>query len=249
MNVIRNKGFVLTELLIAGLLATFLMLGVVQMAAGVSRGLLLVESQSGSFQGGRFAIDQIRDSAMSAGFNPRPWEPDTHVVALGDATQDGGYGASDILMMRQASDRNCYGNTNDATDEQGNPAFFLRESKYEVTAAGNLAHSCWFGATEASMVRQINRQGIVQHVESFQVLFAEDTDGDRHANRLVRANHWNDINQVVGLVIGLLVTTEQPLGGAGPSSFTVLDATITPPSDGRLRMTWTASIPLFSKLR
>ena len=249
MNTAGNNGFVLTELLISGLLAAFLMLGIVQMAAGVSRGLLLLESQSDVSQGGRYAIDQVRDTVMSAGFNPTPWEPGSRIIPLGEATLDGGSGASDVLMLRQLSDRNCYGNTNSATDGQGNPVFYLRESKFDVTPSGNLAHTCWFGPQGGPMVRQINRQGIVQHVETFQVLYAEDTDGDRHANRLVRANHWNDIEQVVGLEVGFLVTTDQPVGGTSPTSFSVLDERISPPPDGRLRKTWITSIPLVSRLR
>ena len=246
---VRARGFILTELLVTGLIAAFLMLGIVQMAAGVSRGLLLIESGSDTLQGGRFVIEQIRNSAMSAAFNPTPWEPEARINALGHATADGGTGANDILMLRQWSDRNCYGNANSTTDALGNPVFFLLDSKFEVTSGGNLAHSCWYGPDDSSMTRQINRLGIVQGVESFQVLYAEDTDADRQANRLVRAGRWNDIDRILGLEIGLLVGAEKTPGGGSPALFSVLDETVTPPQDGRIRKTWTASIPLVSKLR
>jgi Tfp pilus assembly protein PilW len=81
---------VLTELLVAGLLAAFLMLGLIQMAAGVSRGLLLIESLSQSQQGGRFAVDQIRDGVMAAGFHPSPWDGSSTIPGLGEETSDGG---------------------------------------------------------------------------------------------------------------------------------------------------------------
>jgi len=244
-----QPGFVLTELLIAGLLTTFLMLGIIQMAAGVSRGLLLIESQSATHQGGRFAIDQIRNTAMSAGFDPYPWDSDTQFPALGENTRDGGAGGNDSLVVQLRSDHNCYGNPNSTPGDDGRPAFFLRESTIEVTPAGNLAHTCWFGPDGTSMVRQINRQGLVQHVDSFQVLYAEDTDGDQHANRLVRANGWHDANHIVGLEVGLLVASKQQIGGEASAAIAVLDETITPQADVRLRKTWTSSIPLFSRLR
>lgn len=249
MKSTRDTGFVLTELLVAGLLTTFLMLGIIQMAAGVSRGLLLIESQSHTQQGGRFAIDQIRSATMAAGFNPAPWEGDGEVSALGDATSDGGPGGNDILVLRQQSDKNCYGNPNTSLDGSGNPAFFLRESTFEVNASNNLAHTCWFGPDSGSLVRQINREGLVQHVDSFQVLFAEDTDGDRLANRTVRAGAWLEPSQVVGVQLGLLVASEKPVSDHVPPTFTVLDEVVTPQSDGRLRKTWTTNIPMVSRLR
>jgi hypothetical protein len=242
-------GFVLTELLVAGLLAAFLMLGLIQMAAGVSRGLLLIESLSQSQQGGRFAVDQIRDGVMAAGFHPSPWDGSSTIPGLGEETSDGGLDGNDVLVLRQLSDKNCYGNSNTILDGNGRPAFFLRESIFEVTANRNLSHTCRFGPDGGAMVRQINHQGLVQKVESFQLLYAEDSDGDRLANRLVRAGNWNDISNITGIEIGLLIATKESLGEPQTSTMMVLDQAVTPAPDGRLRQVWTTTIPLVSKLR
>lgn len=249
MSTPSRTGFVLTELLVAGLLAAFLMLGLIQMAAGVSRGLLLVESLSQVQQGGRFAVDQIRDGVMAAGFHPSPWDEGGTISGLGEESSDGGSGGNDVLVLRQLSEKNCYGNSNPILDGNGLPAFFLRESTFEVTARSNLAHTCRYGPNERVMVRQINRQGLVQEVESFQVLYAEDNDGDRLANRQVRAGNWNDISNIAGIEIGLLIATKESLGEPQTSTMTVLDQAVTPASDGRLRRVWTTIIPLVSKLR
>ncbi len=90
-----NCGFVFTELLVAGLISAFLMLGLVQMAAGASRGLLLIESLSQTQQGGRFAITQMRDVVMAAGFDPLPWQRAAALQGLGVNSSDGGGDDSD----------------------------------------------------------------------------------------------------------------------------------------------------------
>ncbi|HKJ18882.1 MAG TPA: PilW family protein [Xanthomonadales bacterium] len=244
-----SKGFVLTELLVAGLLSAFLMLGLIQMAAGASRGLLLIESLSQTQQGGRFAIQQVREVVMPAGFRPSPWLGGSAVTGLVSGSGDGGPGGNDVLVVDQYSDLNCYGNTNGTLGSDGRPAFYLKQSKLEVTSSGNLAHTCHYGPDDGVMVRQINRQGLVSGVDSFQVLYAEDTDGNRLANRQVRAGHWADQANVVGIQVGLLVSTEKSLTNQPSQTFTVLDQSLSTANDGKLRQVWTATIPLFSRLR
>jgi hypothetical protein len=244
----KRAGFVLTELLVAGLIATFLLLGLVQMASATSSGLRLIESLSESQQGGRFAIDQMRDAVMAAGFRPRPWE-DANASGLSTDSSDGGFGGSDVLVVRQLSDRNCYGNPNSVLGADGRAAFYARQSIFERTSVGNLAHTCFYGPDDGTLVRQINRQGMVSGVESFQVLYAEDIDGDSKADRRVRAGRWNDIDKVLGVQVGLLLATVEPVGDSDASPLTVLDESFTQPSDGRLRRVWTTTFPLGLKLR
>ena len=244
----NGAGFVLTELLVAGLIAAFLLLGLIQVAAATSHGLRLVESLSQTQQGGRFAIDQMRDAVMAAGFRPQPWA-DIALAGLSEESIDGGPGGSDVLVVRQLSDRNCYGNLNSTLDGDGRAAFYIRQSTFERTAGGNLAHTCFYGANEGALVRQINRQGMVSGIESFQVLYAEDTDGDSKADRRVRADHWNEIEGVVGVQIGLLLASEEPVGDRDASPLTVLDESVMPLSDGRLRRVWTTTFSLGFKLR
>ena len=246
---LQGVGFVLTELLVAGLAATILLLGIVQMATASSRALNLVESVSEAQQGGRFALAQLRDAVMSAGFNPRPWTGNAAALGLSMDSMDGGDGGSDVLVVRELSDRNCFGNLNPALDEGGRPDFFLRERTLERSASSNLALSCFFGPPGGSMVRQINREGLVQRVESFQLLFAEDSDGDGKADRRVRAGRWVDVSRILGVDIGLLLATQDPIGNPVSSPLTVLDQSLTPHRDGRLRRVWRATYPIVSKLR
>lgn len=244
-----SAGFMLTELLVAGLIAAVLMLGLVQMAAGTSRGLTLIESLSESQQGGRFAVDQVRDSVMAAGFDPEPWTRQSPLPGLLGSSSDGGPGNSDVLVIRQLSDRNCYGSYNPTLDGEGRPAFYLRKSRFERSGSGNFAHTCYYGPDDAALVRQINRNGLVQNIESFQVLYAEDTNGDRRAERRVRAGNWADASNVVGVQLGLLLVTAEAVGENDTSPLNVLDEAVMPPADGHLRRVWTTMIPIGSKLR
>ncbi len=246
---IPGPGFVLSELLVAGLIATLLMLGVVQMAAATSRSLSLIEALSATQQGGRLAIDRIRHASMAAGFHPSPWQEGADLTGLSPASMDGGAGASDELVMQQYSDRNCYDNFNSVLDGNGRPAFFLRVEKFERTTASNLAHTCHYGPAGGALVRQINREGLVTGVESFQVLYAEDRDGDHQADRRVRGGRWTNIENVIGLDIALLVASADSPGDGAEMTLMVLDEVVTAPGDGRLRRVWTATIPLGAKLR
>lgn len=242
-------GLVLTELLVAGLMMAFLMLGLVQMAAAASRGLLLMESLSQPQQGARFAVQQLQRVVMGAGYSPEPWTRSAPLEGIGDESEDGGSGTDDVLAVRQISDRNCFENPNPVVDASGAPLFYLRHSIFETTAGDNLAHTCYYGPEGEAMVRQINRQGLVQGVESFQVLYAEDLDGDAGADRRVRAGRWDRRENVVGIDVGILTSSEKALAGGAAEPLTVLDQTIVPASDGRVRTVWTIAIPIGSRLR
>lgn len=246
---VTQSGFVLTELLAAALITSFLMLGLVQMATATTRGLSLVASLSRSQQGGRFAVQQMQSAVMAAGFNPAPWGATGEPLGLSDDSQDGGAGGDDKLVVSQISDRNCFDLPNPVTDVSGNPAFYLRISTFERSGSGNLAHTCFYGPDAGTLVRQINREGLVQNVESFQLLFVEDTNGDRRADRRVRAGQWGDAEHVLGVEVGILLKSEGVVGDAAPPTFQVLDETVSAPGDGRLRRVWTFSIPFGSRLR
>lgn len=243
------RGFVLTELLVAGLITSVLMLGLVQLAAAGSRSLRLIESLSESQQGGRFAIGQLRESVMSAGFHPAPWNDAAGESGVSEDSVDGGDNGSDVLTVRQLSDRNCYGNPNPVPGDDGGAAFFSRVSTFERTASANLAHTCYYGPEGGTLVRQINREGLVRRVDSFQVLYAEDLDGDLRADRRVRAGHWADVRNVLGVDVALLLATPEPVGDGQASAVMMLDQPVTTKADGRLRRVWMATIPLGSKLR
>ena len=94
---------------------------------------------------------------------------------------------SDRLVLRLWSDTNCFGNLNQARDGNGNPVFYLQESLFDLNSSKNLAHTCRYGAAEGELVTQINHQGLIQNVESFQALYGEDVSDDGRIDQWVKA--------------------------------------------------------------
>ena len=139
------------------------------------------------------------------------------------------------MAIRGWSDRNCFDNRNPDLDEAGEPRFYLRESVFDLTGSRNLAHRCRYGPTPADLTTQIARQGVVPGIESFQVLYGEDADGDGDIERWVTADAWSDPARVLGIRVGLLAVSEDAVGDRIARDYDVLDVTESRPADGRLR--------------
>ena len=90
-------------------------------------------------------------------------------------------------------------------------------------------------------------------VESFQVLYGEDADLDGNIERWVAAGQWSDPQHVLGIRIGLLLASEnavadqQTIPPAEP--LRILDATVTPPADGKLRRVVEFAVALRGRAR
>jgi hypothetical protein len=53
----------------------------------------------------------------------------------------------------------------------------------------------------------------------------------------------------LGVQLGLLLASAEALGDEVTTPLTVLDETVIPPADGRLRRVWTTTVAIGSKLR
>ena len=109
----------------------------------------------------------------------------------------------------------------------------------ELNTAGNLAHTCRYGANTEHMVTQLQRQGLVENVEAFQVLYAEDLDGDGMADRWIPGGQWRDEKQVLGLQLALLLSSSQAVKEPVSRNYNVLEEVVTTPADGKLRRVFT----------
>jgi len=225
----------LIELLVAAAVAAVLILGVVTIASATSAASLLQRNQAQVQDNVRFAVNLLSRAVRQAGYSPEPWNDDFGREALTAETADGGARASDRLAVRGWSDRNCFDNLNPDLDDEGQPLFYLRESVFDLTGAGNLAHECRYGPSPADLVTQIRRQGVVPGIESFQVLYGEDADRDGDVERWVRAGEWGDPSGVIGIRIGLLAAGEDAVLEPNSRDYDVLDETASRPPDGRLR--------------
>lgn len=236
----RAGGFSLIELMIAGLLATLLLTGLVQVAAGARSSFALQEDVADLQERARFGLDRLRGALRQAAFAPEPWAGDPFDGEPAVTGTDGGAAGSDRLVLRSHSDRNCFGTRNPDRDPGGDPAFHLKEEVLERNGSDNLAWTCRYGPDDASLTTQVSRQGLMSGVESLQVLYAEDTDGDGRADRWVRAGFWDDVDAIVGLQVGLLLAgTSRDAGprseSGAPVTVNVLDRVVTVPDDSRRR--------------
>jgi len=243
-----RSGFSLLELLLAAALATVLILGLVQMVAAASAAGGLQRNQAQIQDHARLAIGVLSRAIREAGYNPEPWSDAYPPVGLADDSMDGASVSGDRLALRTWSDLNCFGNRNPDVDSAGNPRFYLRESVFDLTGDHGLARLCRYGPGPGGMTTQVPRQGLLTGVESFQVLYGEDGDGDDNIERWVAAGQWSDARRVLGVRIGLLLASEDAVVEPAEASTEVLDVIATTPPDGRLRQVFEFAASLRGRL-
>jgi hypothetical protein len=218
-------------LLLGGLLTTALV-GVVTASTGAWK----VQQELAAMQEStRLAVRALQDASAGAGFSPEPWDAASMAAAVDDASADDALPGGDRLVLTTRSERDCFGRMNPATGPTGAPRFDLLRRTFFARSDGNLVTRCEYGPDNASLVAQINNQGLAEHVEAFQVLFAEDTNADGHADRWVGAGQWQDENRLRGVRFALLLASPGPLMEPLATVHVLLNRTVTAPADGRLR--------------
>jgi hypothetical protein len=155
-------------------------------------------------------------------------------LAVTDESQDSGSSAADQLGLQRWSRHNCYGNENPVTDGDGQPAFYLLQTRFSVNNVNNLALTCRYGPDASQLTTQINHI-VIESVESMQVLYAEDRDGDEIADGWVRAQAWSEESNIRAVKVAVLLATNQPFDQAVSTQITLLDESISTPADGHLR--------------
>ena len=230
-----DRGFTLIELMIGMLLSSILLSGVVALLGGSVSTYRLQLNQSQLEESARYARDVLITHITQAGFQPEPWQPQTGFTALTDENVDGGSSASDQLGLQRWSQTNCYGNDNPVQDVDGQAAFYLLQARFSINNSNNLALTCRYGADHSQLTTQVNNLGLIEGVESMQVLYAEDRNGDNQADGWVKARAWADERNIRAIKLALLLSTEQAFEQAVSRQITLLDETITAPADGHLR--------------
>jgi type IV pilus assembly protein PilW len=239
-----HGGLTLVELLVALLIAAFLIIGLVQIVMAARGSFQLQENQAEVQENGRYAVSTLGKLIRQTGYSPQPWNEDFEPTGLMPGTQDRVSSRSDRLTIRSWSNTNCFDNRNPVEDGFGEAAFFLRESSFDLNDRNDLTHTCRYGPTEAGFTTQIRHQGFVRHVEMFQALFGLDDNGNGHVNRWVKAAEWADQQQILGIKIGLLLRSTDSVVERSKQDFSVLDADYTAAADGRLRLLLEFTAPI-----
>lgn len=225
----------LVELLVAMVLTAILLLGLVQLVIAAGSATLLQDNQAQLEDSTRQAEAQLRRAVGQAGYRPEPWNTVFDGMAVAPGTADGVSAHSDRLVVRGWSDLNCFDNRNPDMDAEGKPRFYIRESTFEMNGSAHLTRSCRYGPSDAGMISQVRRQGLVPGVESFQLLFGEDSDSDGSVDRWVRAGQWSEESHVLGIRVALLLAGPDRVMDPLEQRFEVLDAYRNRGTDGRLR--------------
>lgn len=230
-----NRGFTLMEVMIGMFLSTILISGVVALLSGSTSAYRLLLSQGQLEESGRYARDVLITHISQAGFQPKPWLDLPGFSALTNESVDSGSSTADQLGLQRWSRSNCYGNDNPVTDVDGQPAFYLLQSRLRVNDANNLAITCRYGADSSQLSTQINNFGLVEGVETMQVLYAEDRDDDDIADGWVKAQAWTQESNIRAVKVALLLSTDHPFEEASSKQIVLLDESITTTADGHLR--------------
>jgi hypothetical protein len=212
------------------------LLGLVQFATAAGASRRLQDSQSRLQDQARTAVRLLGDAVGEAGFDPAPWSGE---YALDDAfagSADDISSLSDRLVVRGWSDRNCFDNLNPVSGADGRPAFFLRESSFDLNGDGQLTRSCRYGPSATELTMQVRRQGKVPGVDAFQLLFGIDGDDDGNAELWVGAGGWVRPARVLGVRLGLLLRGADPVAERSSVDHAILDRAFTSPADGHLRL-------------
>jgi len=123
------------------------------------------------------------------------------------------------------------------------------QTRFRINTSDNLAITCRYGPDASHLTTQINNYGLVEDVESMQLLFAEDRDGDNIADGWVSGQAWLNENNIHAIKIALLLSTRQPFEQTPDQQLTLLDETLIPPADGRLRKVSTMTVAIRGRLK
>ena len=249
INTGNSTGFSLLEVLVAMMLSAVLITGIMHLLAGSVSAYRLQLGQSQLEESSRYARDVLVSHISQAGFQTAPWNSAQQMPALTIEAIDSISSRGDQLGLQRWSRRNCFGNDNPVTDSEGQPAFYLLQTRFGISTANNLALSCRYGPDASQLHTQINNFGLVEHVDSMQVLYAEDRNEDQVADTWVTGQAWQNEHDVRAIKVALLLSTRQVLAEKLSRQITLLDATITTADDGHLRKVGSLTTAIQGRLR
>ena len=244
-----QHGFSLMEVMIGVFLSTLLMSAITSLLGGSVSAYRSQLVQGQLEESGRYARDVLVTHISQAGYQPEPWHNPAVTAALTHEATEGDVAPGDVMGLQRWSVKNCYGRENPVKDGDGQPVFYLLQARFRVNGSENLAFTCRYGPDASRLVTQINNFGLVENVESMQVLYAEDRDGDKIADHWVQAQNWQHESNVRAVKIALLLSTPRRFGRVDHDRIELLDETFAPPADGHLRRVNTMTTAIRGRLK
>ena len=238
------NGFTVLEVMLALMLATVLLsalLTVAQSATATLRQAQALDLLSSTARHVHYELSSVVAIA-GAGRDPIDAKP---VTAVAGSRRETG---SDVLSLQSMTPKNCFGNDNPVHGLDGRPAWWLQRNEYSVREGWRLVRTCYYGPVSHSATRQLNAATLVEGVETLRLRFGLDTDGDRRLDHWTRANEWGREDTVIGVRVGLVLATEQPVGATSEAGLTLFGQAHDAAEDGRARIAPTLTFPIRGRL-
>lgn len=232
----KQQGFTLVEIMVAIAIGLLMLAGILQITAASKESSRLQRNMGFVQENIRTTVEILGRDIRNAGYyqddNPDARILTAPVAIITDTTSDGSGANNDEITVTYESNTDCLGQDTPTID--GNQFavnhYFISDERLMCRGNGNAA-----------------AQPLVDGVESMQILYGENTDGDpRSANRYVGPDEA-DLNNVVSVRIALRFHSREGVRqGIDNNQYALLDADPFDPADGdrRLRREVTTTISL-----
>lgn len=229
----HQQGLTLVELMVAATISLLLMAGVIQvfMSSKVSHNL---QNGLGRLQeNARVALDILSLNISMAGFNTgtgtvnkfntaNTLENSTANATLGFTVSNGK--ASDVIEINYLSATDCLGQASGGT---ATDRYYIDGTNLMCLGNGSATPGI-----------------IAEGVENMQILYGEDSDADKIADRYINASNIA-ANPIVSVRIALLINTTENTGTVDTNSYALLNTPLLGPfNDNQLRRIFIRTIIL-----
>jgi type IV pilus assembly protein PilW len=211
----RQAGVSLVELMVALVISSLLIAGMVAMFLSGRTSFLTQEQLARLQENGRYAFALMTSEIQESGYHRQTWDPPQLGFAFTNNSTDGGGTASDQIEVQYESDRDCRDAYNTVTEAallpDGSaitvPQFYQKLIRFSVVD-NQLVYTCSYGPVNGTLVQQIN-EAVADGVENLQVQYGEDLTNDLSVNQWVAAGGWNNAFDVVAVRVALLMRTPE----------------------------------------
>ncbi len=255
----KQQGLSLIELLVALLVSSLLVFGLVAIFISGRASFLTQEQQARQQENGRFAWNLISQELQRAGYYEDVWDPPElgfTLINSGDpdklkGTLDNGNNP-DQIEFQYESNRDCYGTENAAltrvidtpTGAATVPAAVQKVITFSVNAQDQLVFQCYYAGDGNTLSQQIDGP-IAQGIENLQIQYGIDSSGDLSANSWLDFDAVSNVRDIVAVRLALLVVTPNEFTtDADDQTFDLYSHTTTAVGDRRIRKVFAGQVNL-----